>query len=80
MRKRKYVAALAALGLGVGVGVPAGASADPAPNKNLCKGGGFAQPPLDVLHFKNQGQCVKFFNHGGTVPQPPPPTTGGGYA
>jgi hypothetical protein len=80
MRKRTYATCLAVLGLGVGAGVAPGASGDPVANKSLCKDGGFAQAPLTVLSFKNQGQCVDYFNHGGTVPAPPPPPPPcGGY-
>lgn len=76
MVTRTYKSLLAVIGVGLGVGGFAPAvSADPVANKDLCKGGGFAQPPLDVLGFKNQGQCIKFFNQGGTVPNP----GGGGY-
>ncbi len=72
MRKRMCVAAVAALGVGVFAGLPAGASAKPAPNKNLCKHGGYALAPLDVLGFTNPGQCMVYFNQGGTVPVPVP--------
>jgi hypothetical protein len=56
------------------------ASADPAPQKELCKNGGYADyvDPTTNLPFKNQGRCVSFVNAGGAlVPvqeEPPVPT------
>lgn len=59
----------------VGLVVTAPAVADPEPGKDQCKEGGFAELTSVVggEAFANQGQCVEFVNHGGTlVPVAPP--------
>jgi len=61
------------------------ASADPAPQKELCKNGGYADyvDPTTNLPFKNQGRCVSFVNAGGTlvpVEEEPPAPVGVQFA
>lgn len=68
MRRGKWVAAV--VGLGAGVAAPL-ASADSNPQKDQCKHGGFANVrDNNGAPFKNQGQCIKFVNGGGTLQQP----------
>jgi len=45
------------------------ASADPAPQKELCKSGGYAGllNPADLQPFDDQGQCIEFANTGGAL-------------
>lgn len=45
------------------------ASADPAPQKELCKNGGYAGyvDPTTNLPFNSQSRCVSFVNAGGTL-------------
>lgn len=63
MKKGKYAAGVAVLGLAAGLLAPA-ASAAPPPNHQLadevCKNGGWQD---FGGYFKNQGQCMAYFNH-----------------
>ena len=68
MQKRTFATLVGVLGLGLGAGFAPAASSTPNPNKDLCKDGGWAQSPLSQLNFPDPGQCIAYFNHGGTVP------------